>query len=768
MKTAASTSKSATGMSCRSEVVLTVAGTPGKILSRICIAVFTCLAAMALIGGVDATAEPIADPPSATAVDTLPPPKPDDSEASNQLCLEAKRLTANGDPQGAITVVKDSKACPDALKAAENNMAAARQLLRRAEALLPKDASPSATSRASARVEIQDLIDSARTLDKHAAVPTELKNYQDGLAQGLSVTTSAWKQFTNKLVEPFWSIVSRGVLILVSALVMARLLVQLPRVDANPTGPFTARLSFVSALICGLLLVFSPLLFTVNLPPVWNVVIIAVLVIATALLTARAAAMRKRIMVTQAGKPLPESDASPTDPMTPLPTAIASHLESMGTSPRAGIELPVGVDTNALDKALIFGTSTGPVAMAQKALVNLLGVVPWRVIVSTDTPVRPAAPADGTGPVTAQNDHPTAPTATDQKPVQPTDVTPTPGYTIAINRNGRRIHTYSLTATALSAGDATIPPEKMIAAAALATLAEYYVGDFDELVGATRWQSIGWTYAAQDRNLPAAAKLDLLRRAAAHDLGNLQAEAALYSAMYRHSDKPEVLLAYAEWLGWAAETARRRTRTATQPVMYYRLLYTAAAVSVNAAEITRRRALTADPQTPVLNELRTRSTDNAQAWTKCLYEATASVRAGYIAQVDSKRATLPAHPDLGVLTHISLLSPGLRKIAIENSGDYRIDEATECEACRATRETDEACQAEALRISDVARYNEACRLIVHNVPGDTGQIMRLLDSRLLQPKAIEDFAKDPFLTDWVRTHRRELKRRRKLLSRGAP
>ena len=557
----------------------------------------------------------------------------------------------------------------------------------------------------------------------------------------------AWNSFRNEYVKPLWTVFSDGILVLVVALLAARVLVQVPFIDRNPTGILRRKRTVVLAILSAVALVFAPYFLTKwQVHSVTATIAICLLAIAVGLLASRAAAIGKRILVTEVGS----SDGAAAT-TTALPVKVAQCLEDLGTGPQSGLELPNGVDSSALNSSVIFGLANGPIDRLQKVIAALAGFTPWKVTVSVN-PVsagaRSAASAQMAGAAAIAPAAEAAEAETDLVPLTGAAPTVAPGvdtgaasdtvsagnttasgrsYSISITRNGRTIHTYSLAPEDLASGTSTIPYEKMVAAAVLLTLAEYYRGDSWNLAGATDWRSVGWTYAAQ--GMPEQSELALLQRATQCDPGNIQARGAFLHRIYRTSDDPSALLEYAEWLDWAADRPELRSRWRHRPsLLALRFRYTATAVVLNAWRHFSTAAGTVKAPEDVVKR------------TERLY--------GLVRTADRNWIGRPCPP---LVKELQRVSAGLRVIA-----DPALANGESAQARNVCEVLDQG-----LRTSSTVRYNEACRKAVTYPYSESQKIIRLLDERLLQTESpIADFEKDPYLSAWIESNRILLEERR--------
>lgn len=208
---------------------------------------------------------------------------------------------------------------------------------------------------------------------------------------------------------------------------------------------------------------------------------------------------------------------------------IGALLHELGGDPPRGLEVPEGADVTALgDEAMPLTYTNKVLAAIQKLVVSIIGVTPWKVVVS------------------ATNDD---------------------SFTVAMARNGASVGAATIDRNELrlaagsggagqgSAGTSTkgaagaeLELHKMAAAYILTTLAGKHYG-FDGLCGTTNWRSLGLHYIATTGS---AADLDrekrLLGAALDYDHGNMLAEVALQNRMFRNSTDPSTIKTYAEWL----------------------------------------------------------------------------------------------------------------------------------------------------------------------------------------------------------------------------
>ncbi|GEE02329.1 hypothetical protein nbrc107696_27750 [Gordonia spumicola] len=644
--------------------------------------------AFAVMGGIVASAagSAAAEPSSAT------PPA-----ATNTVCETADRLIGAGDPVGAGQLLERpdpgaagktyGDACSTQAAAAQQAVVAADGLIDRAVVLRR------GTPDSAVREEIGRLIVDARKLNRHVDVRPEVVEF-DAPKQAGSAPVDArsrWSAFETDVVGPAWDLLTKGLLALLLAVVAARLLVPVPGIDWRRSASSAKRWG-VLGVILGCALAFAPMIVSwIGAPTVAQLVLMVLLGVAVAGSLGRAVSTRQRITIDRGS-----SSTSSDDGTTPLPSVITSHLEQLGSGPHRGVELTKGTDTTVLDKSTITALVNGGVVdLLKNSVVELLGVSPWRISVTSNK----AQTGDG-----GESGAPVV-------------------HTITVSHNRRTRHSYTVTSADLTVGSETIPVEKMVAAAALTSLGEYFVRDFSAEAGTTKWRSLGWSYAAQDKDLPEPVRLELCQRAVAEDPFNMQAQHALWHLTYRDSRDPTTLLAYAEWLDWAEKVVVKRGHDPRSPLRL-RMMYTAAAVTLNAQVLMTRSAApsapwpdTYSPPPPVSIP----SADDAAKRVEKLVRALPGLYAD------------PADP---FVRHMWLLAFALMRCS------HSPDVAPIGPAARLA--------SEALNWSSVARYNEACRLVMADGDSSDEEIMRLLDFRLLRTESpIEAFGRDPYLTEWM-------------------
>ena len=192
-------------------------------------------------------------------------------------------------------------------------------------------------------------------------------------------------------------------------------------------------------------------------------------------------------------------------------SALITYLAELGTNQPRGVLIQQASDITAMAEAAL-PTTTNPVLTVLRSIfTTVVGVTPWNVSVDNVNETRTA---------------------------------------VLISRNGRSVSS-ALVSTERwkhAIGETKLDPDKLAAAAIIATLADHY-SDFNGLNGATQWESIGLHFVAttdyrsapETRALILAAALDV-------DPGNRAAALALKQALYGASVEPQETLDYAIWL----------------------------------------------------------------------------------------------------------------------------------------------------------------------------------------------------------------------------
>lgn len=229
---------------------------------------------------------------------------------------------------------------------------------------------------------------------------------------------------------------------------------------------------------------------------------------------------------------------------------IGGYLYELGSTPPRGVEIPEGSDASALsDGVLTVGFTNKVLAAIQKLVVSVVGVTPWRIVISFSKEHSP---------------------------------------TVAITRNGWSVAATNIDRGALGltgdqteddssgANGATAVSEsgKLAAAFIIVTLASKHHG-FEGLCGATDWRSLGLHFiATTDTQLHDGRDKVLLGKSIDLDPKNLLAEVAFQNRMFRQSVDPATSEKYAFWLKRKAiEIARDIEKGSKSALGYTFLLY---------------------------------------------------------------------------------------------------------------------------------------------------------------------------------------------------
>ncbi|WP_159067478.1 hypothetical protein [Gordonia iterans] len=540
-----------------------------------------------------------------------------------------------------------------------------------------------------------------------------------------------WTNFIQNILTHLGALLWQGVLILAAALVLARLVAAVPGVDRKPGSRERRALIARGGAVFGIALVLFPLLYGSWRPHDAGVlVLLLALGVGAVTCFARTISTRKRVLITEV------SDAKDFDrPTTPM--KVAAALEGISPSSASGIEVPNGFDAHVLEGAAIFELGTSLAGKVLKAFAAIIGFAPWKVYLTR-----------GSG----END---------------TTVS------FQITRNGRAVHCCTLHAHELSIGGVQIPPEHMVAAAILVSLAENYRNDDAWLAGATQWRSIGWTYAAATLKPGESSRISILRRAASDDHGNLQCRIAFRNIVDRQATAAEQTEEYLTWLsrmtGEIGLSAGARTPEPSPPaweapepplpppaeLLRLRVQCSAAAVSLNAVQLSFGQDTNGGAETP--------EDPPPQGPSEALRTAARTNTRGFYLTCFRARTRPDLGPDSRLLVEeLSQVSAGLlliaypglvglndaRYVGVEQNNIAPMLTPISSEHVRATF----AC---GMTRSTTVRYNEACRLAVTE-PTDAlavDMIISLLSGRLLQdPIPLKQFSQDPFLTAFVEAH----------------
>jgi hypothetical protein len=234
---------------------------------------------------------------------------------------------------------------------------------------------------------------------------------------------------------------------------------------------------------------------------------------------------------------------------------IGALLHELGADAPRGLEIPEGADVTALAENAMPASFTNKVlAAAQKVVVSIFGVTPWRVVVSSSN-------EDSLTVSMARNGASVGAVTIDGNELQLADGT------------SEKSGTDGKAATPTKSNSAAeLELHKMAAAYILVMLARKHYG-FDGLCGATDWRSLGLHYiATTGAAISDERATKLLGAAVQHDSGNMLAEVALQHTLFRDSTDERTLKTYAEWLSRLATEIRNDIQTGAISAVGYRPL----------------------------------------------------------------------------------------------------------------------------------------------------------------------------------------------------
>jgi|GEM_PF-1687385 len=513
----------------------------GALLGAV-IAVVIIVGAMSLVARTSPAGSDSPVTPSATAP---PTPSPSPALDAASACLQAEALVKSGrpaealdlldaavatDPTPGVCVTTQRARATAALAAAQFWVAAGRRALEQtpADEATAREYAAKAAAADATGVGVKELQEDAAEDDPHWTT-------QAG---------TSWTKFRTDYLEPLGPPLLAALAIGTGLLVLARVLIIFRMPWVKPGRPLTAWWLAVGA-IC----VVAASLGAVFVVPGRTEQDALVGTVAVGLVGAFAwaRALSGRLKVTI------DSNAS-DDGKARSATRIVSILRQLGSGAPRGLEVPVGTDVDALDKAI---TEVGPatwIGTVISGLKVILGFAPWRVVVDRGTA----------------------------------------GTSVVVTRNGRTVASTVVRDQIAGPDGPALDPDLLIASFLLFTLADGYRNraSFECLLEATQWRSLALVESVSAERYggvepTAEQKLLLLALATRVDGASPFARIALHHHLYRDSNDKVVLEGYGRWLH--DEARRYRGDPATVPIRA-RLLYATVAVALNGLAGSPRRA----------------------------------------------------------------------------------------------------------------------------------------------------------------------------------
>jgi hypothetical protein len=465
---------------------------------------------------------------------------------AREACARAAEMLDSGRPDEAIALVSD----PAVVAETPRPQCLGR---RRDQAYAAKDAAlfwVAAGNRALGRGG-----DGIATAREYAALAAASDAKAKGLADlddAIALRTTpwtgragqGWSAFRTTYFDPLGSPLLVALATGVGLLVLARVLIMLRMPWRKPGPPHTGALLALGAV--GVVVASVGVALVVPALESGVAFVVAVGIgLGGALAWAMALSARLKVTI--------ESTAS-GKAETRSATRIVSILRQLGSGEPRGLEVPVGTDVDALDKAITEVKAASWIGTVLSALKVILGFAPWRVVVDRGDA----------------------------------------GTAVVVTRNGRTVASTIVRDEAAGAGSPTLDPDLLIAAFVLFTLADGYRNraSFECLLEATEWHSLALVESVRVERYGGSAltshqKLELLSSATRLDRASPFARIALHHHLYRGSDDQVALEGYGRWLHDEACGYRGKVPAVA---VRARLLYSTVAVSLNTLGASPRRA----------------------------------------------------------------------------------------------------------------------------------------------------------------------------------
>lgn len=440
-----------------------------------------------------------------------------DSASFDPLCDAAGALAA-GNPQEALRIIREIRTgqptvAPDSR---ERRRACADEL----DAVIASSAVTSlgyctilrALEEADAAAEALALA-AERDVPPRCSARSWIEGEQSAAMKAFPPSTEgiekAWQDFVDTTLTPLAGVSAFLLAAWGALLVLARLLVLFPFRD-----PITSKDDRVGMAFLGFTaLLFGPVIFVagVNAGQILGLIMGVAVAVLSVVLIGRWLGALPKLAIEVKGKADSGVDVG----------LLSAVLRDMGGDAGRGLEIPVGPDLTTLETSVSELSKNDWIAVAQKIILFVTNIKPWRVEVQMESS----------------------------------------GLGIArVGRNGREIASQRIAAVDArvteSVDEAEVSDSQRIAAqvAALviATMLVKYPEDFKPgLYGATKWESIALQYVAAAWYTKATDQkhgVELLRRARRSDPSNRSAELSHWKFRHRYSTKEPDLHEYGEFL----------------------------------------------------------------------------------------------------------------------------------------------------------------------------------------------------------------------------